>query len=788
MRTASTSSSKRRKRPLQPSSSPAQNSSKNDLCGICHKPLKNTPFCETIDNAVNGSKRRNSNRENMNIASAGAGNSTGATSYEGNEPQRKGVPRQVSMNDSHLSNSARDGISGAVTSPGNQIGDSHANAIVSCANMLPRDESLHCKSASSDHESPYFHFSCVQKQLPENSKLYWDLCQFLDQQEEEKRRKRMRALARELAKMENAKNMGNKLGGNLVINAHANNNDAIKTNGDNGLNLPDEITIDAHDISSRISINSPAFIDNKNHPTPAVCSSSGRSTPSASSFHSNSINIRKAQNIKNPFLCHLCDLRGSTTFLAEYFSNFRATKADFYQDDEAIDAIMSTGEFQPGHSDERNGDNMPTHQNTYNNSNGLSKEGSMTMDRGFIKFLLSQQQVIEGSSYKHTELTLKHIQNILQSIPRNNREDDKHMKTPVFDFGKIQASHLIGQPIRLFCDVSNSYHTGRIIDSRKVSEIDTQRLKKETKKTYMRHDAFISASNGYGDGVKEGVGHNIMLDSDIGRTQYLLRFRARVGGRKVAMQQWIYLEEHAVMVGVQIVWANVSFGHENKSTEELQVSMNKTSACEKGNLSADIGELGTLKEQKRKAKRLKSKFRPVQIFVRSALEMAHVDNIMYSKGANDINGGNTDMLNMVANEFKSDFKCFSVKIENCARKKKSALCTRIPASDVASTAASTISLPKEKIDIKSRPKEASTFKNPRSRDEAKNNDDHAIREELSILESAFSDLILADFHSPPDELMRYLKVLRVYDETLVHATTCACIEEEEQRRLLCWQG
>ena len=37
----------------------------------------------------------------------------------------------------------------------------------------------------------------------------------------------MRALARELAKMENAKNMGNKLGGNLVINAHANSNDAI---------------------------------------------------------------------------------------------------------------------------------------------------------------------------------------------------------------------------------------------------------------------------------------------------------------------------------------------------------------------------------------------------------------------------------------------------------------------------------------------------------------------------------------------------------------------------------
>ena len=49
--------------------------------------------------------------------------------------------------------------------------------------------------------------------------------------------------------------------------------------------------------------------------------------------------------------------------------------------------------------------------------------------------------------------------------------------------------------------------------------------------------------------------------------------------------------------------------------------------------------------------------------------MAHVDNIVYSKGANDTNSGNTDMLNMLAIEFKSDFKCFSVKIENCAGKK-----------------------------------------------------------------------------------------------------------------------
>ena len=124
--------------------------------------------------------------------------------------------------------------------------------------------------------------------------------------------------------------------------------------------------------------------------------------------------------------------------------------------------------------------------------------------------------------------------------------------------------------------------------------------------------------------------------------------------------------------------------------------------------------------------------------------MAHVDNIMCSEGANDTNSGKT-------NEFD-----FLSKLKTVLEK-KSALCARIPASDVTSTASITMSLPKDKIDIKSRPKEASTAKDPKSRVEAMNNDGHAIREELSILESAFSDLILADFHSPLDELMRYPK-------------------------------
>ena len=83
------------------------------------------------------------------------------------------------------------------------------------------------------------------------------------------------------------------------------------------------------------------------------------------------------------------------------------------------------------------------------------------------------------------------------------------------------------------------------------------------------------------------------LDNEIARTQYLVRFEGGVEDRKVPVHQWLYLEEHPVMVAVSLNWTNI----------------------------------GAYVKRKRRKGSKRTKFRPAQFFVRSALEMAPVPEI-----------------------------------------------------------------------------------------------------------------------------------------------------------------
>jgi len=124
-------------------------------------------------------------------------------------------------------------------------------------------------------------------------------------------------------------------------------------------------------------------------------------------------------------------------------------------------------------------------------------------------------------------------------------------------------------------------------------------------------------------------------------------------------------------------------------------------------------------------------------------------------------------LNAIVLLFSRNYHCIRLKIDNwnC----KSASGNTNPATGTG-------------IDAISAPTATSKKPAAQNDDADDNNNDNA--RALSILESSCDDLSVADFHSPPDEFMRYLQVLKSYDESLVHATTCACLEEEEQRRVL----
>ena len=123
----------------------------------------------------------------------------------------------------------------------------------------------------------------------------------------------------------------------------------------------------------------------------------------------------------------------------------------------------------------------------------------MGEDHGFVSYLLQRQQQQQEQSYinrefekqfqDYTELRLDHIQNILSEIPSSlsssslstssssqiANNGDVHTPTTTSSSTTIihkgvkdgqenpyvDSSFLIGQSIRLFCDVDNTYYTGR---------------------------------------------------------------------------------------------------------------------------------------------------------------------------------------------------------------------------------------------------------------------------------------------------------------------------------------
>ncbi|KAL7488912.1 hypothetical protein ACHAW6_014505 [Cyclotella cf. meneghiniana] len=97
------------------------------------------------------------------------------------------------------------------------------------------------------------------------------------------------------------------------------------------------------------------------------------------------------------------------------------------------------------------------------------------------------------------------------------------------------AEFLIGKPVRLYCNLDNEYHNGRIIDWRTCSAyLDVNRIRKTTK------------SRDINDLDYYGIG-------PISSCEFLVRFPSGSEGRKKDLLQWMLLEEHSLAVGITLV-------------------------------------------------------------------------------------------------------------------------------------------------------------------------------------------------------------------------------------------
>jgi len=331
------------------------------------------------------------------------------------------------------------------------------------------------------------------------------------------------------------------------------------------------------------------------------------------------------QNLRG-YLCPHCDVEGTSHYLIEYFEAYRRSKTHFCKDEEAVDRVAPATELgrkfieyvisgaASNHLKVDKG--LPGGKSKILSPcklMGMGNGGTIPAPAGIIPGLTKQEVALETIS----EIQLTHISRVLAGIARNDDESATSGDVP------LDPTFLVGQPIKLYSPIEDAYHVGRIVDwktvpsgkSSKCEEDEPPKKKQRSKGNSNKEKQTLPATATF-SAASSGIDK---LDYAIGRTQYLVRFRAGIDGRKISVHQWMFLEEHSVAVGVGLVWANPSGRNGDKVAASTEASHN--------------GEKASSLKFKAKPR---LHYRPAQVIVRSALEMLPVKKSNSFKGGGDV--------------------------------------------------------------------------------------------------------------------------------------------------------
>ncbi|KAL3798345.1 hypothetical protein HJC23_004998 [Cyclotella cryptica] len=335
------------------------------------------------------------------------------------------------------------------------------------------------------------------------------------------------------------------------------------------------------------------------------------------------------------FVCNSCDVEGTSRYLLEYFEIFHAMKKAFYSRSitedssvrqermsECVESRVGNGfllhmtkihaiesqqnelktcneRFEKGNESKTLGDCVRSEIHISHMTNVLrllskqlppdTQKCSPSENESKVTVSVGSATASEKSSKEESDLRTASRTKKARKESRSTGYSEHNFNaecasnqavsvhpTSEIDFDavyqnkvKLDPTYLVGMPLQIFNPVDNSYHSGRIVQCKmnapfKVDEshIDSKIIGK-------------------------------LIDKDISNTMYLVRFREGVDGRKVNVHQWLYLEEHAVIVGAEVCWAKIS------------LATDPSVACAPSPL-------------------LMSPYRPVQIVFRSMLEMISV--------------------------------------------------------------------------------------------------------------------------------------------------------------------
>ena len=354
----------------------------------------------------------------------------------------------------------------------------------------------------------------------------------------------------------------------------------------------------------------------------------------------------EAEQVLRGYLCPYCDVEGTSHYLIEYFEAYRRSKTKFCKNQEAVDRVApatelgrkfiehviskaSTNHLKPGKG-------LPQGKSKILSPSklmGIGNGGKIPAAAGTLPGLSKEELALQTMS----EIQLPHIRRLLSGIVRGDDGSATSEDVP------LDPTFFVGQPIKLYSPIEDAYHVGRIIDWRSVpsttksggegednkgsskphngageDEPPKQKTRKPKDKQVKEANRNEASPKTTTSPSSASSGAN-KFDNAVGRTQYLVRFRAGIDGRKIPVHQWMFLEEHAVAVGVGLIWANTSgqTGDKVRASNEASDSTQKAS-----NVKVPA--------------KPRMHYRPAQIVVRSILEMLPVKKLNTLQERDDV--------------------------------------------------------------------------------------------------------------------------------------------------------
>ena len=237
--------------------------------------------------------------------------------------------------------------------------------------------------------------------------------------------------------------------------------------------------------------------------------------------NSNNAHPQQLEVPSGDIYCTTCHTHGATSVLQKYFDKIDYERSHYTCSRAYVTSLL----------EKHMGENPTGNVNDMEKKPSQLKEG-MTVPSDEVQLKASPQ----------SELWYAGELNAQALLGSNTEEEDAG--NPQANKGKKAAKNsaelLIGKPVRLYNNLDNEYHVGRIVDWRTCTAYPPLYKNRDGPPVTSNNAIQMKYLEYYGIGP-------------LATAEYLVRFPTGLQGRKKELLRWIVLEEHSLAVGVSLI-------------------------------------------------------------------------------------------------------------------------------------------------------------------------------------------------------------------------------------------